>query len=96
LPNGTLGDDPILDITLHHARVFSPTADRLVRQLLIMMTSQEVEALRVELRHVPPTDPAAVAFLEDRLSGLKEALILRATQSGWDLDLLHSRLSEQP
>jgi hypothetical protein len=95
MPNGTPGDDPILDIATHRLRVFSGPADRLVRQLLVLMNSQEIEQLRRDLSAVPAKDAQAVSRLESHLEQWKINLIARAASSGWDMDVLAARLKKE-
>jgi hypothetical protein len=95
VPNGTLGDDPILDITVHRVRVFSEAVDGLVRQLLLLMNSREVEELRLELPATSRSNPQELARLEARLLQWKESLLMRAKDAGWDLELLESRLANE-
>jgi len=95
VPNGAVGEDPILDIIVHRVRVFSEVADRLVRHIMVLTTDKDVEQLRMDLGSVDPRDSHAVARLEVRLSELKSSLLERARRSGWDMDLLQTRMAEQ-
>lgn len=94
LPNGTIGDDPILDICVHRVQVFSPEVDRLVRQLVVLMSTREVDDLREDLAAFLRSKKKDITGLELRLAELKERQIRRAEASGWDLDALQDRLED--
>lgn len=93
--NGRHGDEPYLDITEYHLRVFSESADRLIRQLSVLMNSGEIITLRAELMRIPANDRKIIVQLEQRLAKLKEKLTSRAVESGWDLELIQERLAKE-
>jgi hypothetical protein len=85
VPNGKPGDHPYTDIVVHHHRVYSDTADALVREIAELAD----ERTRRELADRLLTDyneycrPDVVA-LERELTQLRDRLRVDVEARGWE------------
>jgi hypothetical protein len=94
MPAGGKGDEPYLDIIVYKAKVFSEKADDLIRDLSVLMNSSEILEFRSELLKIM-LEHLNIDEFESQLEARKNQLIARATQNGFDLELLESKMLRQ-
>ena len=85
MPNGKPGDHPWTDIIIHQRRVYSATADQLVRDIAEIATDAEQRALadRLFSEYSEFFNPDVVR-LERELTELRDRLRKRAQERGWE------------
>ena len=85
MPNGKPGDHPWTDIIIHQRRVYSPTADQLIREIAEIATDAEQRALADRLlgEYSEFFNPDIVR-LERELTELRDRLRTRAQERGWE------------
>lgn len=72
MANGRPGDHPVTDILIHGRRVYSPTADALVREIVQLGGREEIsDMLLFEYNDMAQTD---VPELERVLTGIRDRL----------------------
>jgi hypothetical protein len=95
MPAGGKGDEPYLDIVVYKTRVFSEKADDLVRDLDVLMDSQESLEFRSELMKLKVSKDLDIDKLESQLEKRKNELLTRAVQNSLDLELLESEMRKR-
>ena len=85
MPNGKPGDHPLTDILIHGKRVYSDTADDLVREIVKLSSRAERDQL-ANLLFLEYNDFGSpdVADLERRLKEMHAELVSRAKARGWE------------
>jgi hypothetical protein len=80
MPNGKPGDHPITDILVHHRRVYSETADALVREIAALGGENEIaEMLYAEYNEYSRPD---VPKLERVLTEIRDRRLRDARERG--------------
>ena len=83
MPNGKPGDHPITDILVHHRRVYSKTADALVREIADLGGKDEIaDMLLTEYNEYSKPD---VPKLERVLTEIRDRRLRDAREGGWDV-----------
>jgi hypothetical protein len=83
MPNGKPGDHPITDILVHHRRVYSETADALVREIASLGGKDEIsDMLYLEYNGYSKPD---VSKLERVLTEIRDRLLRSARERGWEV-----------
>jgi hypothetical protein len=85
MPNGKPGDHPYTDIVVHGLRVYSATADALVREIATLAdegTRRQLSAMLFQRynEHERPD----VRALERELTQLRDRLRRQAAEGGWE------------
>jgi len=85
MPNGKSGDHPYTDIVVHGRRVYSPTADALVREIALLADERTRRELADTLfeRYNEYAQPD-VSQLERELTQLRDRLRREASARGWE------------
>ena len=80
MANGRPGDHPLTDILIHGRRVYSPTADALVREIVELGGREEIsDMLLLEYNDMARPD---VRRLEQVLSGIRDRLRAQGPERG--------------
>ncbi len=79
MPNGTIGDDPILDIMHWKKRRFSEKADRLIEEIVNLGGQSELE------RTFNLFSPPPLQQFEVSLQGIRDRLYNEAKERGWEV-----------
>ena len=83
MPNGKPGDHPITDILVHHSRVYSATADALVREIAALGGEAEIaDMLFIEYNQFSKPD---VPKLERVLTEIRDRRRRDARERGWEV-----------
>jgi hypothetical protein len=83
MPNGKPGDHPITDILVHHRRVYSETADALVREIAALGGEREIaDMLYTEYNEYSKPD---VPKLERVLTAIRDRRLREAREKGWEV-----------
>lgn len=83
MPNGKPGDHPITDILVHHRRVYSETADALVREIADLGGEREIaDMLYTEYNEYSKPD---VPKLERVLTEIRDRRLREAREKGWEV-----------
>ena len=83
MPNGKPGDHPITDILVHHRRVYSETADALVREIADLGGEREIaDMLYTEYNEYSKPD---VPKLERVLTEIRDRRLRAAREKGWEV-----------
>jgi hypothetical protein len=83
MPNGKPGDHPITDILVHHRRVYSETADALVREIADLGGEREIaDMLYTEYNEYSKPD---VPKLERLLTAIRDRRLREARERGWEV-----------
>ena len=108
--NGKLGDHPLTDIVAYHMPVYSRAIDTFVSELIELAGREKTEGLLRGLgilwapKLVTPgrdhrtrvqLDPSQLQEAETELRSRRDALMLNAERSGWDMEALRSRIEER-
>ena len=85
MPNGKPGDHPFTDIITHGLRVYSATADALVREIAQLGDERTVRHVADELlsKYNQYASPDVEA-LERELTELRDRLRIDAARRGWE------------
>jgi hypothetical protein len=87
MPNGKPGDHPYTDIVVHGRRVYSETADRLIRRIARLASPAERDRLAELLfRDYNEFSNPDVPKLERLLEVMYAGLVTNAKTRGWELD----------
>ena len=83
MPNGKPGDHPITDILVHHRRVYSETADALVREIAGLGGEDEIaNMLFMDYNEYSKPD---VPKLERVLTEIRDRRLRDARARGWEV-----------
>ena len=83
MPNGKPGDHPITDILVHHRRVYSETADALVREIAGLGGEDEIaNMLLTDYNEYSKPD---VPKLERVLTEIRDRRLRDARARGWEV-----------
>lgn len=77
--NGKKGDHPLTDILVHNLRVFSETADNLIREICDLGGRNELE------KQMDIFNPPKIAQMEKILRNLRDKLKKEAKEKGWEV-----------
>jgi hypothetical protein len=77
--NGNKGDHPLTDIVIHNLRVFSETADNLIKEIYDLGGESELE------KNVDLFNPPSIDKLEKLLRELRDRLKKNAKDRGWEV-----------
>jgi hypothetical protein len=84
MPNGKIGDHPLMDILIHERRVYSELADDLVREIVKLGGKEEIaDMLLGEFNDFGKPD---VPKLERILVRIRDRLRQEARDRGWEID----------
>jgi hypothetical protein len=87
MPNGKPGDHPYTDIVVHDRRVYSETADDLVRRIAGLASQSERDRLaELLLRDYNEFGHPDVPKLERLLTEIYAKLISDGKERGWEID----------
>lgn len=78
MPNGKSGDHPRTDLLLHGADVFSPEADRLIREIVRVGGEEELDGL------FDWFNPPGLPQLQQDIQAVYDRLLIEAKARGWD------------
>ena len=81
MPNGSVGDHPLIDILFHRVEVYGPDADDVIRKMSQLCSRRELEEWWD--REISWSSDAATVLPKARLR-LAE-LVKRAKESGWEI-----------
>ena len=85
MPNGSLGDDPLLDIFVHGQQVFSAAIDALLWEIQDLAGPYPEASfwhhIDINWFNPPPLD-----ILEQRLRFIRDELRRDANKRGWEVD----------
>jgi hypothetical protein len=81
--NGTPGDTPILDITVHGLLVYSPDADALIVEIVRLGGRDEIEPKLVGEFH--PTRRPDLKKVTAYLAGVRDRRLRDAKERGWEV-----------
>jgi hypothetical protein len=85
VPGGTLGDHPYTDIVMHNRRVYSETADDLIRKIARLASHAERDRLAdLLLREYNVFNRLDVPKLERLLTETYARLTSEAADRGWE------------
>jgi hypothetical protein len=81
MPNGSVGDHPLMDILFHKIEVYGREADDLIRKIATLCSRRELEEWwDGEVAWSHDTDLA-----RRKAKSRAEELLLRAKESGWEI-----------
>lgn len=79
MPNGKPLDHPLTDILYHEFEVFGPACDGLIREIVQLGGTEQMESeldiWRLDPRF-PTGEPVDLARLEDQLTNLRDRLVI--------------------
>ena len=81
--NGKPGDSPITDITVHKLPVYSPDADALVVEIVMLGGRDEIEPT-LQGQYSPYGDPD-IRALTEYLVGVRDRRRRDAKERGWEV-----------
>lgn len=86
--NGKPLDHPLTDILNHEMEVFGPACDSLIREIVQLGGTEQMESelnvWRLDPRF-PTSEPVDLARLEDQLINLRDRLLIDRHDRGWEV-----------